>query len=62
MDQTRKTAREAVHLKKKTVSCLLCDFCDYLLLYLLDQTNVDVFNSSVYVETCKGWKRKRLAI
>lgn len=56
MDQTltvweTQTVREAVHLKKKkTVSCLLCDFCDYLRFYLLDQTNVE------------GWKWKRLAI
>lgn len=67
MDQTltvweTQTARETVHFKENTVSCLLCDLCDYLLFYLLDQTNVDVFDSSVYVGICKGWKWKRLAI
>lgn len=52
---------DAVHLKmgKQTVSCLSCDFRDYLLFYLLDQKNIGVFEN---VEDCNGRKWKSSAI
>lgn len=66
MDQTltvweTQPTHDAVHLKmgKQTVSCLSCDFCDYLLFYLLDQKNIGVFEN---VEDCNGRKWKSSAI
>lgn len=58
MDQTltvweTQPTHDAVHLTMggEPVSCLLCDFCDYLRFYLLDQKNIGVFE---YVGDCKG--------